>query len=355
MLLATRLYEKGQPIYDTLFFEQNVKFQYPLTSLLPLIALQKMGLSEDRFLGLVGAFSWLAVLAAVGIGVAIFFKLRGRTGLVAGLSIFIAGVSFYPHVKGYALGQIQTFLTMFFVIACYCWLRGKEAAAGVLLGLMALVKPQYAVVLIWFALRKRFQALGASLIVMVGGFAAGLALFGWREQMKYLDVIEYAGRRGHGYYPNLSFNGLANRLFFNDPSLEFDPLKYAPYHPGVYAITLLTSVILIGLALWYPFAPKLRGGLADFCAIALASTAASPIAWEHHYGVLFPAFILLAVTAVTRREWVLLAIAYVLVANSWSPFNAVANIPILNLLQSVSLAGVLMVFALLLNQRREPV
>jgi len=63
----------------------------------------------------------------------------------------------------------------------------------------------------------------------------------------------------------------------------------------------------------------------------------------------------LAVTAVTRREWVLLAIAYVLVANSWSPFNAVANIPILNLLQSVSLAGVLMVFALLLNQRREPV
>ena len=275
--------------------------------------------------------------------------------MVAGLAIFIAGVSFYPHVKGYALGQIQTFLTMFFVIACYCWLRGKEAAAGVLLGLMALVKPQYAVVLIWFALRKRFQALGASLIVMVGGFAAGLALFGWREQMKYLDVIEYAGRRGHGYYPNLSFNGLANRLFFNDPSLEFDPLKYAPYHPGVYAITLLTSVILIGLALWYPFAPKLRGGLADFCAIALASTAASPIAWEHHYGVLFPAFILLAVTAVTRREWMLLAIAYVLVANSWSPFNAVANIPILNLLQSVSLAGVLMVFALLLNKRGEPV
>ena len=322
MLEAARLYETGRPIYDTLFFERNVKFQYPLTSLLPVLALKRAGFSDGQLLLLARISSWIAVWGIIGAAIALWKSTRGRASAI--FAIVLAGLCFYPIVKGYTLGQIQTFLTLLFAVAAYLWLQGRETAAAVPIGLMILVKPQYAAIVIWFALRKRYGALAAALATAAAGFVSALAVFGWHEQMRYLDVIRYAGSRGHAYYPNLSFNGLANRLLFTEPSLVFNASSYAPYHPWVTAVTLTTSALLLGAAL-YPRAWDRRGGMADFCGIAIAATAASPIAWEHHYGILFPIFLVMASMAANRTEIAILAVAYALVADAWSPLNALAG------------------------------
>jgi len=346
MLRAIGLYDNGRPIYDTLFFAEHVKFQYPLTSLLPLIGLRKVGMSENQLLDLVRVTSWLAVWATVGFSIAIFFAVKGRGKdrpeyrWAATLAIGIAGITFYPIVKGYALGQIQTFLTLFFCIAFYCWIRGGEIFAGALIGLMILIKPHYALISVWFVLRKRFRAFWSTVIVVGTGLAVGFVVFGWREQMRYLEVVKEASR-GYAYYPNLSMNGLMNRLLFNGSNLSFDATTYAPYHPVVYMATTAAAILLLAAAFFYPRDPKVRGGVADLCAMTVATTAASPMAWEHHYGVLFPAFAVLAATVTRRREVVWTICAYALVSNSWTFLNVFADTPVLNLLQSVSFIGVL--------------
>jgi hypothetical protein len=54
----------------------------------------------------------------------------------------------------------------------------------------------------------------------------------------------------------------------------------------------------------------------DFCTMAVSCTVASPIAWEHHYGVLLPVFAVVLVNALRHRAWLPWLIAsYILASN----------------------------------------
>ena len=89
--------------------------------------------------------------------------------------------------------------------------------------------------------------------------------------------------------------------------------------------------------------------------MALAATIASPIAWEHHYGVLLPIFALLL------RRWDagrlapwpagVLAAAFVLTSTHVHAANRLASTR-WNVLQSLLLIGALVVFAVLVRVRR---
>ena len=71
-------------------------------------------------------------------------------------------------------------------------------------------------------------------------------------------------------------------------------------------------------------------------------TLASPIAWDHHYGILFAAFAYFAGQFRNLKHVTLLTVSYVLLSNSWSPLNVFANKPLLNVLQSLPFFGVLL-------------
>jgi hypothetical protein len=76
-------------------------------------------------------------------------------------------------------------------------------------------------------------------------------------------------------------------------------------------------------------------------------TIASPIAWEHHYGVLLPIFAILFANMVGERArlaW--LAASYLLAANFFLAANALAG-SALNIVQSYLLAAALVALALL--------
>ena len=89
----------------------------------------------------------------------------------------------------------------------------------------------------------------------------------------------------------------------------------------------------------------------DFCLIALSGTMASPIAWEHHYGITLPIFaVLLAGSIGDHRRLAWLAVAYVLVSTFLPITNFLAATP-LNILQSSLLAGA-MILLVLLHQRQ---
>jgi hypothetical protein len=151
-------------------------------------------------------------------------------------------------------------------------------------------------------------------------------------------------------------NGLLHRLFFNGNNLEWRPDAFPPYHPAVSFGTVTTAVALLALAVWRSRSATGSGPL-DLAAMLLACILASPIAWEHHYGVLAPIFAIL-VPATLRwpvlGRWTapLLALSYLLSANFLAGAQLLAPTTF-NPLQSYLYFGALVAFGLLLGARRD--
>jgi hypothetical protein len=352
--------EPERALYPWLFFEQRVKFIYPPTSLLLLDLLPRDAL--QRALNLL---SWLCVVASVVASAAILdrslersrFAAAGATDRAARLAVAAAlGLGFYPVVKAYTLGQMQVVVNALFAVCVLCWQRERKAAAGVLIALMAAVKPHYGVIALWGVLRgeRRFAAAAA---------LAGLALvlvsvlrFGWHTHLDYLSVAAHVSRLGEAYWPNQTPNGFLHRLLGNGVSGHWDPQVYPPYHALVHVGTLAAAAALLAVGLW-PVRSGARGGGLDVCAAALAATIASPIAWEHHYGVLLPMFALLlpAALAAPRSGAALavLAAAFAVAASHVHAQALLTDTP-WRVLQSSLLFAALAVLALLVRLRSVP-
>jgi alpha-1,2-mannosyltransferase len=163
-------------------------------------------------------------------------------------------------------------------------------------------------------------------------------------------VISHMAERGEAYYPNQSINGLLNRLMsIGDPelynNLVFDISNFPPFTPWVYGATAVSSAAILFVAI----ARRSKGEdrVLDYCQMAVSLTIASPIAWEHHYGILLPVFAILLTSAIAdcRRMFWLMA-SYVLVSTFIPATNLLAP-TLWNVMQSYLLAGAFILLALL--------
>jgi hypothetical protein len=186
--------------------------------------------------------------------------------------------------------------------------------------------------------------LAAFVLVLGVGVTATAFWLGLAPFFGYLNVLKYIAQRGETFYPNQSVNGFMNRLVENGSSVDFGDSMPEP-NSLVATATGLSSLLFLALALIPPRGA--RGNApspVDLAFMGLVATLASPIAWEHHYGVLLPIFALLARSWLEgelqgNRLW-LTAIAWMLAANSWEAANVFAATP-LRFLQSTLLVGVL--------------
>lgn len=363
MLSALHMFQKAPTasLYSVIFFQEHQKFQYPLASLLPYFALQAAGASDRTLIWISTAVSWISVCGVIIIAFMIALRQfperrNPRSAVMIALTVGIAGLLFYPLTHSYSLGQIQTVLTLGFATAFYSWMLGREKTAGVLMGLMTLVKPQYGLFLIWAVLRKKRGAFVASLICLVTGLLIACIVFGVHNNLGYLNVMRTISLHGEGFAANQSANGLLNRLLFNGNNLIWDAVHYAPYNPIVYAGTLITSFSLVVLTLFYRWGVG-KAGVADFACCVLVSTMASPVAWEHHYAILLPVFAWLwfsrYMAGFANGSVLPIALAFVLVSNYILPASAFAHIPVLNILQSYLYAGAAIILVLLLKARND--
>jgi hypothetical protein len=358
------------PLYAEIFFKRGIRYQYPPSALFALAAMQwiaptRVLVDEIRYSGprptLNDMIGWFFLLLTAGAAAALLeIGLRHRGVARGGAALFVLRLAaaaaltlaFYPAVKAFTLGQIQVWVNGAFAAALLCWAIGHKAAAGVLIGLICLIKPQYGLLLLWAALRREWSFVLACGAAGAAGLGLALAVFGWETHVDYLRVLSFLSERGESYYPNQSVNGLLNRLMgIGDPhaynNVVWRDGHFPPYTPLVYFGTLASSIVILGAALARRRRAGDPGRVLDFCTMALSLTIASPIAWEHHYGILLPIFAVLlpgAIGSRARMAW--LALCYVLASNLFLAANALAPGP-LNVAQSYLLAAGLGVLALL--------
>ena len=347
---------RSRTLYEKLFFSPAVKhkgFQYPPTSLLAIAASRVFGDGDSGGLRALEVITWLFIPATAFLCFRIYTRAARTatdTAAIALLALLFT-LSYYPAMRAYRNGQIQTWINGLFAASLLAYVSGRRGASGALAGALCLIKPQYALLALWGILRREWAFVRGSLAVGALGLLTSVALFGLAAHVEYLGVLRFIADRGESFYPNQSLNGLLNRALGNGQNLAWMDAMPEP-HPVVRSLTWLSSALLLLWALW----PRRRSeepdaAAADLAMMGVACTVASPIAWEHHYGLLLPVFALLLPALRERRvlgraTLPLLAAAFVLTSHTLRATDALANTP-WNFLQSYILMGALVVLVLL--------
>jgi hypothetical protein len=359
-------------LYTRLFFTDLYRFQYPTSALFAMQGLRWLApdrvQTQDDYDGpyppINTVVGW-GFLLLTGLSVAALLEHRLRRARpdadwrqLMSLRVLIVAaftLTFYPIVKGFTLGQIQVWINGLFALALLAWTTRWKASSGFLIGLVSLIKPHYGLMLVWALLRgeKRFATVCAATIA--AGVAAAVAVFGLANNLDYVKVLSFLSRHGEAFYPNQSVNGVLNRLMsIVSPdaykALDLPAGVFPPFTPWIYALTVLSSAMLLIAALVRGRKDDGSDRTLDFCVMALSCTMASPLAWDHHYGVALPIFaVALASVLDDRTRLTRLALAFTLLSTFILTANMLAATP-LNLLQSTMLAGAVMLLMLLHGQ-----
>lgn len=346
-------------LYEHIFFEKGIKFQYAPTSLAVLLGLPTLfGIPLDKpslnALNAVLVVATVLATAVLGLVAARQQKLDRRTCAAAAALGVTGTICFHPLLWAYALGQIQVWINAGFAIACVAWLLRRTAWAGVIMGLVVLLKPQFLLFAFWAAWRRQWNFFFAFVATLAFGLILSCLHFGWGAHLAYLDVVSALARTGEGFHANQSVNGLLNRLFETSDSLRWSSNAFPTYHSAVHLGTVAFSIlVLILLAIVLPRHAG-RASLLEYQLVALAFTLMSPIAWEHHFGIL-PGMYLAACIAMTTQGpcrnraplLALLATSYLLVSTSVPPLIEITAGSPLNLVQSHVLLGALLLLGVL--------
>ena len=347
----------GGDVYQALFFTGRIKFQYPLSSLLfidwiPAGSAQTIAICNiaNLMLFFLLAFGTALVLAAMAdsaFGAAAAKAYRGQLACIG----VLASLCFYPILRALDLGQVQILVDLLFTWACYHYLKGRSFAAGALIGLCVLLKPQMGLFCIWALVRRDWKFLQGWLLAAGAGFAVSLIRYGVEWPFHYVKVLSYIQDHGESSFANQSVNGLAHRALGLGPNLHWDANAFAPSDPRITLLTSITSgaFILAGL---FGIPRKVSAEMKALPLIfaAICFTMASPVAWNHHYGILLPGLGLCMILFLSRnypsKYWLGLGAMFFLSENSLAMTNWLAETRY-NVVQSYLFIGALGLLALL--------
>jgi Glycosyltransferase family 87 len=308
----------SEPLYAGVL-AQCLKFQYPPSSLLAIDAAGSLfgaGVVSNPVLNVLSLVFLAAFLAATYL-LAKPALPPLRTAPLDHALILLLGLTYYPTLKGLELGQIQTWLSALFALALLSYVRGHRVWVGIALGVIVSIKPQMGVFLLWALLRRELRLAAAMAATLATLGLLSLARYGLDAHLEYLKLLPLLSR-GEAYAPNQSLNGLLLRALHLGANRSFSCQEFGPEHPLVHFGTLAGTLGLMGFALfykpgWHRNNPGASMGLAAVC-----FTLASPIAWEHHYGIMPPIFaVCLAALALgqgrtQRWQWFALGTAWLL-------------------------------------------
>jgi hypothetical protein len=356
-------------IYQTLFFSEHIKFQYPPAGLLILDLVRWIGFQTPVELNKINA----GLLIATGLVFAVFsVRILGsirffKVAVPVGPITFLLALRFYPSNLAFQIGQMQVLLGFLFLLACWAVLNDRRVLAGSLIALAATVKPQFLPLGILALWQKNWRFAAGLVGVTAASLALSVSLYGWPTHLDYLSVLAFLSKHGEYQHLNQSVDGFLVRELYQGPSLDRDssgPIPqsaFPPYIAAVYIPTIISSLLM----LLTPFFVRSKGTdrisrLLEFCTASVLFTMASPIAWVHHYNILLPVYIV-ALKGVFERwqgagAWIaltLLAASLLLTGYPLAPASD-PTIPSLDLLQSHVFFGGLMLVGILLIEMRAP-
>ena len=240
-------------------------------------------------------FVLITVLVSIGYiaWMASELKLRPTWAVVGAVMLLFSN----PWLGTLALGQVYPLLTLGFVTAWVADRRDKRALSGIALGLVLAVKPQYAPVLLWPLVRRRWRTVAAALGTGAAATLVGVVIAGPNALIDWLAYV--SSRRPDGYWDNNTLPGAAARLFEDNQFV--DPITTLPWAES--AAYVLAIGIIILTTLWVRRDPEM-----GLWALVAASLLASSVSWHNCLVMLGPGILLLLARGWTAPALLLLAL-----------------------------------------------
>lgn len=208
---------------------------------------------------------WWAISGASYLLAALLVLCRYPERDVTALACCAVGLAGFSDTL--VLGQIYLPLVLLAVCAWLLLERGLGVAAGILIGMVVAMKPNFALWPVILALAGCMRP-AATATVVAGAISAVPALvYGPEIYRQWLELVLADGARA-GFLTNASLPGLATRI-------------------GLPGLGLICSAALIGLAAWWARRRRPDAILASTAGILL-SLVASPLAWVHYTLFLLP-------------------------------------------------------------------
>jgi hypothetical protein len=311
VLAARALLEHPHPPLYASFSVEGSSFIYPPVAALLMLPFARMS-HEEAHLAL-SILTRAAYLACVALAFAVA---RGAGKARAAICAGALALGFYPLVRAVELNQSTLLVAICLGGAVLSAASGREALAGVLIGVTAALKPQMALVvflLVWHSRRLVWAGLAAmavSALVSIG--CAGVS-----DHVDYVTRVLPRLSSGYAFYPNQSWTGAILRLA-GEPFADFALPTPSSAVRGV--CVAASASTLAAAALVLRTAARRHGAATPgvlVCAMGfawLAVTLASPISWEHHFT---PCVFLYAFVVATYGSWTRRARVLVLASFPW--------------------------------------
>ncbi|HEU5190899.1 MAG TPA: glycosyltransferase family 87 protein [Methylomirabilota bacterium] len=175
-------------------------------------------------------------------------------------------------------GQVSFVLLLPMTLAWIRARRGSWAEAGVYLGLVMSVKPFLGIFLPYLVLRRRLDALGATLGAAAGAFLLGLGIFGWDAHRSWIAGLSAV--TWEWVAMNASLLGFLKRVLA--PSAYYAPLFDAPGLIGPIWLLLSAAVGVVSLTI---AATDSSARTVDrgFAVLLFAALLISPLGWTYYW------------------------------------------------------------------------
>jgi hypothetical protein len=234
----------------------------------------------------------------------IAWMLQSMTGLGYRRIALVIFLSFPLH-RNLLYGQFYILLLLLLTAACFSYLRGRRATAGVLVAIAAACKVFPLLFFVFFLQRRDWRALVSGVLTTIAAIVVSIAVFGLNAHRTWLQQILPWVMHGEGlgtYASNASISGVLHRLFLAEP--QWNPL---PWHSSPLLYSLLVPTLQM-LALAPAILIIHRGDesrqriLLEWSAFVTVSLAISTIPASYNYVLMvFPVCVLAAVLLQFQR------------------------------------------------------
>jgi len=216
--------------------------------------------------------------------------------------------------SNFHLGQYYVFLLFLLTLAFYCLERHRSTLSGILCGAVFVLKLYGAPFLLYFVAKRNWKAVAGMIAAVVCAGGLAIAMFGWSDVSYFARDILPRAVDGEGmgdpYHPVAgTLTALLRRLFLMEPELNPHPLWNAPglfFFLRPFVTIAILSFTAAGLAVKETEVDR-RG----FAWFVIATLCVAPNLGSYAF-ILFLLPILFLMEEASRRERILLVIAYAL-------------------------------------------
>jgi hypothetical protein len=221
------------------------------------------------------------------------YALDARESAFVAFALMICGPLLYSFREGNTSHHVLALL-----LGGLVFVRAKrEAWAGALFGVAALIKPALLLIGVLYLLRGRWRVVAGGAATLAGAVALSLLIFGWDMHVRWYETS--IGPYAIGPVPAYAvqtFQAMMLRFEIGGPA-GHDWSAHAlgaGWKPAAHASALL-ALAGAAIAAWRSgraFAPNARDLELETLLVIAFVLIASPLSWAHYYAWLAPAFVL---------------------------------------------------------------